>query len=318
MSTNTPASRTSGPARSWHVDGMLAERYAAGTTAEPDAWSLEKHIEGCGACAARVSAAVLASSAGPALADIRATVLDRFAAEHHGPVTEQSPAVASRTAGGRLGRAGWAARVLWALGPALRGPWAIAVVLSMVGAVVLADLMEFTGARTVLLALAPVLPVAGVAASYGRYADPLHEIAAATPAGGLRLLLARTAAVLAVAAPLLTAAGVLLPAADGTPGAATWLLPGLALTLGTLALGSYLGCRIAAAVLSAAWCFAVLLPVAAAPDPSVGSSPLGALADLLLHYLSGTSIQGGWAVAALLCAGLLALRRHSFDRMEKA
>ncbi|WP_405912267.1 zf-HC2 domain-containing protein [Streptomyces sp. NBC_00963] len=299
----------------WHVGRPLAARYASGEAAEKDAWSLEKHVEACRPCAARVSAAVRASAAGPTLAEVRAAVLGQ--------------ARASRAAGGRPGTArstphgSWrargrhAARALWAAGPALRGPWAVAVVLVVLGAAGLAHWAGLTGARALLLALAPVAPVAGVALSHGRHADPMHEIVTSTPSGGLRLLLIRTTAVLTAGVPVLTGAEALLPAGDGVPGAATWLLPGLALTLGSLALGSYVGCRTAATVLGTGWACAVLLPVAAAGPP--GATYLfGALSEQLSHIVSGSSAQSGWAVAATLCAGLLALRRHSFDRMEKA
>ncbi|MFF6905713.1 hypothetical protein ACFY9Q_07225 [Streptomyces sp. NPDC012389] len=55
--------------------------------------------------------------------------------------------------------------------------------------------------RPLLLVTAPVLPLAGVALSYGRHADPLYEVVTSTPSGGLRLLLIRAAAVLAVSVP---------------------------------------------------------------------------------------------------------------------
>ncbi|WP_406154476.1 zf-HC2 domain-containing protein [Streptomyces sp. NBC_01023] len=299
----------------WHVGGPLAARYVSGEAAEKDAWSLEKHVEACGPCAARVSAAVRASAAGPALAEVRATVLGQ--------------ARASRAARGRLGtvrdaphgswraRGRHAARALWTVGPALRGPWAVAVVLVVLGAAGLAHGAGLTGARTLLLALAPVVPVAGVALSHGRHADPMHEIVTSTPSGGLRVLLIRTAAVLMTGVPVLTGAEALLPDGDGVPGAATWLLPGLALTLGSLALGSYVGCRTAAAVLGTGWACAVLLPVAAAGPPA-GTHLSSAMSEQLSHIISGASAQSGWAAAGALCAGLLALRRHSFDRMEKA
>jgi hypothetical protein len=150
-----------------------------------------------------------------------------------------------------------------------------------------------------------------VAVSYGRHADPLHEIAAATPSGGLRLLLTRTAAVLAVCVPLLTAAGAVLPAEAGAPGAAVWLLPGLALTLAALALGSYVGCRTAAVAVAVAWLAVVAGPALgeAFPYPPDGTASA--------RYVSGGAAQGGWAAAAAVCAGLLALRRRSFDHMER-
>ncbi|MFC9243555.1 zf-HC2 domain-containing protein [Streptomyces sp. NPDC057136] len=364
----------------WHVEEELATRYAAGMAAETDAWSLEKHVEACGNCAARVSSAVRTRDGmGAVLADIRADVLAavpqgamvrapvrrpwralrdeagsaadgrrrtgvgtagigaRWAGVRAGaarrlrgragaPVTRAhlagagSPAARARRvgAGDRAARILGArpgsplARVLWAAGPALRGPWLLALVLVASGALALAYGAGLGGAvRPLLLVVAPVLPLAGVFVSYGRHADPLHEVTASTPAGGLRLLLTRTAAVLGASIPALTLAGAALPAAVSGPGAVAWLLPGLALTLAALALGSYVGCRAGAAAVAAGWAFAVALP-------TVGASPRGpsALAAEAAPYFSGPGVQGCWAAGALACAAVLAVRRRSFDHLE--
>ncbi|MFD7319964.1 zf-HC2 domain-containing protein [Streptomyces sp. NPDC059875] len=283
----------------WHVTDSLAARYASGSAAEPDAWSLEKHVEVCGGCAARVSTAVRAGGAGPVLADVRTALLETVR-------TEAADAPRRRGTGLRLAPASRWARVLWAAGPALRGSWLVAVLVVVAAAAGLAYGAGFRGARPVLLAVAPVLPLAGVAVSYGRHADPMYEIGVATPSGGLRLLLTRAAAVLGVCVPVLTAAGALLPPVTGVPGAAAWLLPGLALTLAALALGSFVGCRAAALTLTGGWLLAVTGPVLGRPDATAE----------LARYLSGPAAQGGWAAAAVACAGLLALRRRSFDHLE--
>ncbi|MFD4317867.1 zf-HC2 domain-containing protein [Streptomyces sp. NPDC058548] len=388
-----PADGPGSPGLPWHVSDALARRYADGSAAETDAWSLEKHVESCAACTGRVSAAVRAGTAGPVLASVRAELL---ASLGPGRATEGARAVrpgspGRRTApGASLGRRiaaaaflgrrpesatspgrrpdsaaspgrrpdsaaspglrwdsaaspglrsdsaaspgtrpspvapvptrpapaphaptplGRWARLWWAVGPALRGSWVVAVLLVVGGAFGLAYGAGLQGARSLLLALSPVLPLAGVAVSYGRHADPLYEITAATPSGGLRLLLTRTAAVLAVCVPLLTAGGALLPPVAGFPGAAAWLLPGLALTLATLALGSFVGCRAAAATLGGGWLLAVT-------GPLLGPADTAASATALAPYFSGPAAQGGWAAAALACAALLALRRRSFDHLE--
>ena len=63
-------------ATGWHAPDELVGRYTDGSLPDADAWSLEKHLERCGACAARVSAAVRRSpAAGPVLAAIREAVL---------------------------------------------------------------------------------------------------------------------------------------------------------------------------------------------------------------------------------------------------
>jgi hypothetical protein len=168
-----------------------------------------------------------------------------------------------------------------------------------------------TGVRPFLLAVAPVVPVAGVALSYGAHADPLHEIAAATPSAGLRLVLTRTAAVLAVSLPLLTLAGLLVPS-SGAPGAAAWLLPGLALTLASLVLAGYVGFRAATVVTGCGWLCAVLAPALAAP----GGRLTVRLTEQLAYCLDGVPVQGGWAAAAVLSAALLTARRPAYDRPE--
>ncbi|WP_030044341.1 zf-HC2 domain-containing protein, partial [Streptomyces resistomycificus] len=270
----------------WHASDDLVTRYGDGTLPEPDAWSLEKHLESCGHCAARVSHAVRTTPAGVVLAEVRGAVLGAAPAPAPAPAPTGAGvavgagevpagaagvavgagevpagaapgAVPARTAPrpslpstrariwssrylGRPSPVPRLTRVLWAAGPAVRGAWLPAVLLVAVGAVVLAYGAGFAGTRPLLLAVAPLVPVVGVALSYGAHADPLHEIAASTPAAGLRLVLTRTVAVLAVSLPLLTLAGLLVPS-SGAPGAAAWLLPGLALTLASLALAGYVG-----------------------------------------------------------------------------
>ncbi|MEU0002776.1 zf-HC2 domain-containing protein [Streptomyces sp. NPDC006314] len=332
---------TNGNARIWHVSAGLAARYAEGVLPEPDAWSLEKHVEDCAGCASRVSDAVGGTAAGAVLAEVRDAVLaavreapspletppsletpsprhahpDTPPVHQAHPVTPavrqghpeasavrrarpRTPAVASRLA-----------RLLWAAGPAVRGAWLPGVLVVAAGALALAYGAGFPGARALLLAVAPVVPVAGVALSYGPHADPLHEVAAATPGGGLRLALTRTVAVLAVSLPLLTLTGLLLPA-SGAPTAAAWLLPGLALALGTLALASFAGCRTAAGLTGGGWLCAVLGPVPAAP----GGEVTARLAEQLSRCLGGAGAQGAWAAAAVVSAALLAARRPAYDR----
>ncbi|MGW0959035.1 zf-HC2 domain-containing protein [Streptomyces gelaticus] len=293
----------------WHVSEELAGRYAAGSVPETDAWSVEKHVEACGGCATRISAAVRARpETGAALDVVRAGVLAAVAAEG-APVRGRARS-ARRRSPGAVTRAG---RLLWAAGPALRAPWLLALVLVAVGALALAyGAGAGEAVRPLLLVVAPVLPPAGVALSYGRHADPMHEITAATPSGGLRLLLTRTAAVLAVSIPALTLAGAALPPSAGWPGAAAWLLPGLAMTLAALALGSYVGCRTGATSIAVAWAAVVVLPVLAASPPATA----GAAAEAA-RYFAGPAAQAGWAAGALVCAALLAVRRRSFDHLEK-
>lgn len=312
----------------WHVGAELAQRYASGTAAETEAWSLEKHVEACEGCAAHVSAAVRGQGAAAAVVDeVRAAVVAAAGRVEQKDAVRESGAVRGSTwspasvppSAPRHCRAPRLAPALRAAGPALRGPWLVSVLLVAAAAAALAyGARSGTGAvaglpaRPLLLLIAPVLPLAGVGVSYGRHADPVYELAASTPSGGLRLLLIRTAAVLGVSVPLLTAAGAVLPASAGAPGAVAWLLPAVAMTLAALALGSYTGCRTGASSVTAAWALAVVVP-------SVGASSLrpDVLADGAARYFAGPFAQSGWAAGALLCAALLTVRRRSFDHLEK-
>jgi hypothetical protein len=119
-----------------------------------------------------------------------------------------------------------------------------------------------SGGVSLVLLLAPVLPVLGVAASWSQGLDPAYELTASVPRAGLHLVLRRTASVLAVVVPALLVAGW----ATGVPGvtAAQWLLPCLAFTSTTLALGGVVGVTRAAVAVVAVWAAVVVAPTAAA------------------------------------------------------
>lgn len=277
----------------WHVPGAHIAAYAAGSIPETDAWALEKHLEACTPCARRVSAAAAEGAAAADIAAVRAAVLEEVTGPAAAPAGQRRMLLAH------------------AAGPALGRAWAVSLLMVAAGAVVLARLWDVGGARPLLLAAAPLLPVAGVAASYGRHGDPMYETVASTPGGGLRLLLTRAVASLTVCVMPLTAAGWLMPSSSGAPTAATWLLPSLALTLLTLLAGSFTDCARAAAGTTIGWL--LMLAASATPSPDVGAMLSTAL-DLVL---AGGRTQALWALAAVLLAALVALRRTSFDRLEQ-
>ncbi|MGP3991829.1 zf-HC2 domain-containing protein [Streptomyces sp. 3N207] len=292
---------------SWHVTDQMAAAYAEDRLPESDAWSLEKHVEGCSACAGRVSAAVAATAAAPRLAAVRTAVLD-FAGT---ALAEAAPAAPVERRTTRSRAAALRIRLMWAAGPALRGPWLLSIILVILGAVTAGAATRHHGGGPLLVALAPVLPLAGVAASYGPYADPMHEVTVATPGGGLRLLLIRTTVVLATAVPLVTAAGWALPHSPGVPGPWAWLLPGLALTLGSLWLSSYIGCRLACALLGGGWLLA-MAALSIGPDLPADER----LASALSTLTAAPAAQSTWGAAVVLGAGLLVARRHAFDHIS--
>jgi hypothetical protein len=146
------------------------------------------------------------------------------------------------------------------------------------------------------LALAPLLPVAGVAVAYGPWLDPLYEVSLAAPMSSFRLLLLRAGATLATTLLLSGVAALALPGPDWL--AAAWLLPSLALTLASLALGSYVAQRVAAFAVGLTWIAAVALGPALADD------------RFAVFRAGG---QAACLAVAVLAAAALARRHAAFD-----
>lgn len=275
----------------WHIPRDHLAAYVSGGLDDPEAWSVETHLADCAGCAARVAEAVRHTDLPARIRDVRRQVLAQTRSE-----AQARARVASRPAS--TWRRTW--RLLTAP-PALRLPWIAAAVFAVACATLLSLASGGPGqAGPVVLLVAPLLPLAGVAASYGPGMDPAYELTLATPYSGLRLLLLRTVTVLGVTIPLLLAAAFLLP--TGGVAAAAWLLPALTLVLVTLALGGWVEHRSAAALVGAGWAAVVLTP------------RLLRVTDV--SYVFDPPAQLVWAGVAVLAAGLLVARRGAYDRME--
>jgi hypothetical protein len=182
--------------------------------------------------------------------------------------------------------------------PALRRAWYLALGVAVLVGLGAANPGDRSSLFT-LLALAPTLPVLGVALAYGPAADPMYEAQLATPMRGLRLVAIRAVTVLCVAVVVLGVPSLLSPVAR--PMAFAWLLPAVALTSGSLALMTWLPPRRAAALVAVVWFVGVVLIEGA------GSTELTAFGTV------------GQVVALLIAAaatGVVFTRRSSFDRME--
>jgi hypothetical protein len=199
-------------------------------------WTLEAHLEQCAACQAELREVSAAHC--PADTALMEQVRERLSATLPPP-----PRRRWRRVRGQLAR--WAA-------PSL-GPWAVAVVLVVLWALILPSALARNSPA--LLLLAPVMPLLGVAVSWGPLSDPVHELIATTPRAGLGLVLRRTLAVLTLVIPALAAAGWI----TGTASALV-LLPALALTCAGLALGSMVGIQRAATALGTGWALFVVVP----------------------------------------------------------
>ncbi len=220
----------------WHLEADLLEDYALGAPLSPAvAASAETHLERCAQCRGRLTPMVDADR----LAAVWDEVVDAVEAPRLSPVERLLQ---------QLGVADSTARLV-AVTPSLRLAWLSGVAVALLMALAAAH----TGEEGValFLALAPVLPVAGVALSFGPRTEPMHEVALATPFSSFRLLLLRSGTVVATALLLAVPVAALLP---GSPWlAVAWLLPALALVTASLALASRFEPVVSAAGLAAVW-----------------------------------------------------------------
>ncbi|AMW11869.1 hypothetical protein A4E84_21620 [Streptomyces qaidamensis] len=228
-----------------HASMRIIDGYARGDTdiAADEVWALESHLEACRECRDRLSAALTTEA--PAVAVLVDTVWSGL-----------EPQLA--TAVPMPPRRRWSARLSVWMTPVMV-PW-----LAMaVGVTLIALLLDVVGSGSgdvsLVLLLAPVLPVLGVAASWSRGLDPAYELTASAPRAGLYLVLRRTASVLAVVVPALLVGGWVTGVA-----AAQWLLPCLAFTTAALALGGVVGVTRAAVALVAVWAAVIVAPTLAA------------------------------------------------------
>ena len=130
--------------------------------------------------------------------------------------------------------------------------WSVAIGAAMLCAVLtgLSPVGIPGGPQALFLILAPLIPALAVMATYGT-TDPFREVAEASPYPKLRLALLRTVTALTAAIPLTVAVALVVPTLQGY--FATWLLPGLALTVGTLILLTWLTPWVAGGVVSLCW-----------------------------------------------------------------
>lgn len=266
-----------------HVESELLAAYASGDVDGAHAYSIEAHVVDCPHCQAAVGRLVAPARLQRVLADVE----DRLDTPRAGPVEALL---------GRLGIPGHLARLL-ALTPSLSVSWLGAVALALLFAVVAAQQGE--RGLLVFLCVAALLPLAGVAAAFGRGLDPIFEIAVAAPFSGVRLLLLRSAAVLPTTIGLAGLAALALPGVGWI--AAAWLLPSLGLTVMSLAVATYIAPMRAFGAVTASWLGIVAL-----------TSVSG---DRLAAFDGGAQIA--FVVLAAGAAIVLALRQDHLD-LERA
>lgn len=269
----TPPRPTAGPPQADpHVCESVLRAYAAGELVARDLARTDAHLAHCRGCRLR-----LVAHGDRARSDAGWARLDA-AKDVPRPSGPERALV-------RLRVPEHTARLVFAT-PALRRSWLAGTVVTLLLTLLVAHLGHAVSATLPFLVAAPALPVVGVAASFGPRADPMYEMTLVAPMHRLRLLLLRTAAVVATAV-IPTAATAL-----AMPGPALlalgWLLPALALTALTLALSVRLDPVVAAACVGGAWTGCLLLA-------------FRPVQDFLL------SAQGQLAAGAVLTAAALAI-----------
>jgi len=269
----------------WHVPDEELDRYAAGAAPPPWRWSTEAHVSGCARCRERLADAAPALVAA-AWARLDATLDATLAAAGRGPL---------ETVLVRCGVRDHTARLLAAT-PVLRLSWFAAVGLTLALAAGAAHLARAMAAPIPFLAVAPLLPLVGVAISFGPGVDPTYELALVAPMHTFRLLLVRCAAVLTTTTVLTAAASLALPAYGLV--VLAWLLPALLLMLVCLALTPRWGPVRAAIAVGLGWTVLLLSTIRF----DTGRSELFAPAGQLV-------VAAGVAVAA----ALLVKVRHGFE-----
>lgn len=285
---NDNASR-SGGGPGWHAPPSLLARFAGEPAALDDvtASSIEGHLVACSACRAQVASAT-PPSAVTASWDLVADRIDR--------PRRSLPEWVLRRMGFRSGLA----RLVGAT-PALQLAGLAAVIGVAVAAALLSRSVDAGGP---FLVLAPLVPLAAVAATFAPAADPAGETGVATPLHGAGLALRRAAFVVG------TSFAVLGLAALGVPGVglegAAWVLPALALALSSLALGTWWRVEVCVAGLALAW-------VATTASVWVLESRRLALADTAVFGAAG---QFAALAATLLATAILAVRSDRFATLE--
>jgi hypothetical protein len=269
----------------WHADRTLLAGYRDGTLSGVACSSVEAHLLACSECRDEVSRIVPSGELDATWDEIVTTI--------------------------SLPQTGWLERVLSRFGvaeplarlvgvtPSLQRPWLAGVMITVLLAMLVSHLAS-GGSAALFMIVAPLLPVAGVAVAFGPGVDPTYELLVAAPVRNFDVLVARAVAVLATTVPITAVASAALPVAGWD--AVAWLLPALALTALTVAVGSWVVPWKAAAVLGGLWVGpAAVYTVGVRPDPAVLDAVGGAAGQLTM-------------LAVLVASALLVMvRRTTFD-----
>ena len=217
----------------WHVPADELGRYASGGARSFEIASVEAHLVACASCCAALAVVRASMTTGDSASDASwSRIVDRI----------DQPRRVLRMGTSTL-------QLCLASPPLVAATLGLAsTLLVLIGILTVVDAPQ---SLPVLLALAPLAPVAGAVLAYQPEADPAGAMAPATPlaAGRLLFLRAMMASVVTLVAGLAASAVAPLSA----EALLLWLLPGLALTAIVLALGTWINPTGLALVLAGGW-----------------------------------------------------------------
>ena len=183
----------------WHVSRRLLEEYVGIDLDMARSASVEQHLLACSQCRGALSSIALDDADS-------VEVLDELWLDVIDAVDRPRPGMVGRLLQ-RIGVADHVAAVVAAT-PALRLSWFASIIVTLVFAA--ANTVRADGSDSLLLVLAPLIPLVGIGTAYGAGVDPLYEVARAAPLPGSRIFLYRSLAVLFSSLPLVLAASFVL------------------------------------------------------------------------------------------------------------
>ena len=269
---------TTGSAERWHADEDLIAGYVRGSLGTGLSASLEAHLLTCDGCRARLTAHVPPR--------LRARVATTWDAVREDVQVPRLPWTVRVLQGLGLGRD---TAVLLAAARSMSTAWTAATVVVLAFAALAAFVGDDAG-RAAYLIVAPLVPVAGVVASFGPAADPLSDLTRATPFSAARLVLVRTAGVVASCVPLAVVLGLAVPGPQWL--GVGWLAPALAFVLLVLAASTWVEPLVAGGSIAVGWAIAIaavtrvddpVAAVAATTQPAYLAVALGAAVVLALR-----------------------------------
>jgi hypothetical protein len=277
--------------------------YGRGVLGSTAAWSVEEHLPACGSCRS-----VLAEHLDQARLNRNRSVLITRLAMQDGPAAGWLARLAERAVA-RCGVPGHVWRLL-SVTPSLRRSWLAGVALVLgtaIGAARFSASVPGLGGTVghggtlvegllPFLILAPLLPLAGVAAAFHPRLDPAADLATAAPVSGVWLFCVRSAAVIGAALIPTVLAALALPGSGWLP--TLVVLPALAVSAVALALATLVQPLPAALGAGAGWVAAVCGAGLVAGSPAVA-------------YRGAA--QAAWFVVVAAACCLLAVRHRTLD-----